>query len=164
MPVTNYRLTSKDTIPQSTALNGTVTTDSQSSSVLNYAGTSALNTIYGFGKVGLQGEMWIYVAALNKVARVLYVVSTGTNMYNIFLDRAFAGASGAAAAYVEGKLLAYTYKNDGGTTITVNGVSVLNGEGYSEPQDGRGGAGDFLWVEPQAIDPNGGSVLIYQTT
>ena len=159
-----YRITNtKNTIPLSTALNGTVTTDSLRTDVLNYSGTSDLATIYSEANTGVGGFSYIFIPASDMLIQVLFVVDTGTDTYNIFLAEAASGISGGAASYVHAKLVSYSYLNDGGADGEVNNVKVENGDGFTSPPSGLSISGDTLWKKPVYVDATGTDFLVYQS-
>ena len=160
-----YRITGKETVPRSTVLNGTVTTNTNRSDVLDYSGTSDLDSIFSQAKTGLAGCMYIFIPANDLLIQVLYVTKDPAtpNTYTIFLASAAAGVSGATAYSVEANLISYSYINDGGGNGTVNGVTVEDGTGFESQPSGRSISGDTLWKKPVYINGTGTSFLVYES-
>lgn len=164
MPTLERRITGIDTIPASESLSGLVSSNAIDTTVLNYAGTVDLITTYKsplFAK-----SLWIYVAdGTPKIARITGITQTGLTGLNytfaIQLNTGMTGASSDVARIVVGDLVGYSYKNDGGTTITANGITMPNGTSISEPQLAPS-ANRNKFQEVVLIDANGGSVLVLE--
>lgn len=121
------------TIPNFTPLSGTTVTSQTDTTVLISTGTDDLETLMYEGGIGLDSNYWIYCpAGTPKISKIigLYQISlsSGTYTFHIQLDRAMTGLSASACNFVKAGI-AYSYLNDGGASGTVNGVTILNGEG-----------------------------------
>ena len=121
-------LSSTGTIPDNTALAGTVTSNTDTT-VLTYVGSNDIADIMTEGKLGENSTVYIYVsAATPKVSKVIGLYKNSNNNYSIFLETGMAGASASACAYVPAAI-SYSYTNTGSTTVTVDGVSIIGGVG-----------------------------------
>ncbi len=118
------------TIPNFTALAGTVTRSTANSTILIYDGSNDIATIMPQGSIGLNNStFWLYVIGVSPfVARVIGIYKNDDENYSISLDRAMGAVTGGACAYVRAGVQ-YSYLNDGGADGTVNGVTIKNGEG-----------------------------------
>lgn len=119
----------KGTIPNNTALAGTVTTNAQDDTVLEYSGSDDVAGLYRVGALGPDSTLWIFVDGVSPyIAKVTGIYKLAAQSYTLQLDRSFAGASADACAIVK-SAIGYSYVNDGTANATVNGITVKPGDG-----------------------------------
>lgn len=168
-----YRITGKETVPASTVLNGSVTTDATVSTTLLYTGSSDIAGIFGLVPSGgttngedyiVKNNVYIFVPSVNglsKVKAISYVPEL--SKWAIQCETAIS-CSGATAYYVVGNLASYVLTNattaNGGATATVNGVNLFQGETYSQPQINSANLGNNLFVPVVYVNGTGTSVLV----
>jgi len=150
------------TVPNYTALVGTVTSNTDTT-VLSYAGSNDIADIFQGGKLGENSTMWIYVpAGTPKISKVVGVYKNATNDWSIFLETGMTGASASACAYINAAIT-YSFTNDGGASITVDGVTLEDGEGDAKiPYAQYSNRPKFH--KPVYVDASGSSVLISEET
>lgn len=167
-----YRITGKETVPASTVLNGTVSTDSVKSTTLLYTGSSDIAGIFGLVPSGVttdgqdyiaKDNVYIFVPSVNGLSKVNSISQLNNGSWAIGCDTAISCA-GATAYYVVGNLTSYVLTNattaNGGATATVNGVNLFQGETYSQPQINSANLGNNLYVPVVYVNGTGTSVLV----
>lgn len=164
-----YRITGKETVPASTALNGTVGTDSTVSTTLLYSGTSDIATIFGLvpDAVTTDGagylakdNIYIFVPSVNGLSKVKgFAYIPNISRWAIFCETAIS-CSGATAYYVVGNLTSYVLTNDGGADATVGGVVLKTTYSISQPQINSANLGNNLYVPVVYVNGTGTSVLV----
>lgn len=146
------------TIPNYTALVGTVTSNTDAT-VLTYEGSNDIANVYTEGKLGENSTMCIYVPdATPKIGKVIGIYKNGDQDWSIFLESSMTGASSDTCAWVPASIT-YGYTNDGGASITVDGVEIMDGEYNNFPAyDKYSNRSKFH--NPVYVDATGGNVLI----
>jgi hypothetical protein len=149
------------TIPDSIALAGTVTTDTVTT-VLIYTGSDDILALVNDGNSNYPGFTYIVVpSATPKIVRILGVYLNDNDTVSITVETAMAGLSDAPCDFVYGDLTGLSYLNDGGTDITVDGISIPDGQGISLPPFQFTSMGELR--KPLYVVATGSDVLITET-
>lgn len=163
-----YRITGKETVPASTVLNGTVSTDSVKSTTLLYTGSSDIAGIFGLVPSGVttdgqdyivKDNVYIFVPSVNGLSKVNSISQLNNGSWAIGCDTAISCA-GATAYYVVGNLTSYVLTNDGGADATVGGVVLKTTYSISQPQINSANLGNNLFVPVVYVNGTGTSVLV----
>ncbi len=130
------------TIPAGVDITGTLTTDTNEDTVLQYSGTTNLqdfldnnNNPVGLngGNTGLNGGYtYLYLAGKSpyifKISGINYISESGSTFnYAITVDKAASGVSVSSFQIIFGNLTGYSYSNDGGADGTIDGVTIPDG-------------------------------------
>jgi len=138
MENTTRRITATTgTIPAATTITGSITVSADDASIAIYTGNVNLSNYITQGNSGYQGYCYITCAATSsKVAKVTGATQLTATTWAIMTDGVMTGASASAFGIITKPLYGYSYLNDGGASITVDGVTVQNNEGntYGPPQ------------------------------
>ena len=163
-----YRITGKETVPASTVLNGTVSTDAIKSTTLLYTGTSDIAGIFGLVPDGATTEgqdyivkdnVYIFVPSVNGLSKVNSISQLNNGSWAIGCDTAISCA-GATAYYTIANLTSYVLTNDGGADATVDGVILKTTYSTSQPQINSANLGNNLFVPAVYVNGTGTSVLV----
>lgn len=160
--------TTTGTVPAATTISGgTVTTDTNKTSVLIYTGTDVLTDIFTSTRVGAAGSAWVYIiSATPKIARVLGVTEVDlTNeaalVYAIVLDRAMPSVSAQTASYIVADLKSYSVVNQGGAAGVFDEVALAEAGSINQSIQYPLNTG---WLEAKTFNATGTSFLIKENT
>lgn len=162
-----YRITNTvGTIPNTAvSITGSITVVPGFTDTVTYTGSVDLTDYITDGNSGGAGS-YVYIvcaAAADKVAKVTGCIQLGTTTWKIFTDGDMTGASSSAFSLITTPFYGYSYLNDGGAAVTVNGVSVPNGEGQSQPPpDYADGLNIGNTLRPLYVNATGSDVLFMQ--
>ena len=160
MAITRTISATTGTIPNNTALTGTVTTNAVDSKVLDYVGTDDFDALMPEGRLSTTSKIWIYIpSSTEKIARVMGRTQTGTNTWALTLESAITGASADACSFVvEGIGFSFTVTSG---TVQVGGVSFASGVGDTYSPYQRYGARP-LTKPVLYVDATSGVLLVHE--
>lgn len=150
------------TIPEATTITGSITVSADNNSIAIYTGNITLSDYITQGNSGFMGYCYIYCEdTTTKVAKVTGTTQLTSTTWAIFTDGNMTGASLSVFGIISQPIYGYSYLNDGGATVQVDGVNVLNNEGASYPPPAYADGYNFGETRtPLHVDATSSSVLI----
>lgn len=168
---TTRRLATVGTIPAANVTpSGSITVSAERANTCLYTGaTNLLNYITEGNSGGAMGYVYLVCAdTTTKISRVTGTVqlvddtdTPANNVWAIETDGVLTGASASTFSIITQPLYGYSYSNDGGGTITVDGIDVVDGESVNKnAPDYADGYNIGECKKPLYVNATGSSVLI----
>lgn len=150
------------TIPDSTSITGTITVSADDTSIAIYTGNVTLSDYITQGNSGVMGYCYLVcAAATTPVSKITGTTQLTSTTWAIMTDGNMTGVSADSFSVITQPLYGYSYLNDGGASIEVDGVTVLNTQGASSPPPSYPDGYNFGETKkPLYVDATASDVLI----
>ena len=156
--IINTRIVSAaSTVPAGVAATGTVTVDTNDTSILRVSG-STLTTLQNESKFTKQ-NMYVYAVTSEILAKVKGI--SGTDL--LVTDGDFTGVSGETYQFIEANLVSYSIENVGAGTATVDGEDLGAGKFINVGQKEQvANARQFAYVAAVTVDGSSSNLRIVE--